>query len=357
MLKRWFLAMPPFWRWQLLGWTAHAVISLPLKVQSFGSFRAALVVTLVTSPVAVMLTGILRSFYVRLKLSPERPRQLVIPVLIGSTVAAAIDWGVASWAQRTIHLYPVLPVMLVGFTWLRGVQYLGWSALYFWILSTRASRERAINLVRAESAAHEAELQMLRAQIDPHFLFNSLNTVLAGLDRDPRALSGVVQGLADYLRYSLANRHTALVPLGEEYDAVMNYLVVEKARFRDDLEIDTHMDPGARGVPVPGVILQPLVENAIKHGYKVSPVPLRLRIAIYAEAGGGAVLEVSNSGRWIDAPARREAGDASGVGLESLRRRLTLLYKDTHRFDIVSDPDQVVVRITVPPASPLLQTA
>jgi hypothetical protein len=349
--------MPPFWRWQLVGWTFHGVVSLPFKVQAFGSLRAALVATLITTPVALVLTGIMRSVYVRLKLSPERPRQLVMPVLIASIAAAAIDWGIASWVQRTIELYPVQRVLLLGFTWLRGVQYIGWSALYFWILSTRASRERAVNLVRAESAAHEAELQMLRAQIDPHFLFNSLNTVLAGLDRDPRALSGVVQGLADYLRYSLANRHSALVPLGEEYDAVMNYLVVEKARFRDDLEIDAHMDPGARAVPVPGVILQPLVENAIKHGYKASPLPLRLRIAIHREADGGAMLEVANSGRWVDAPARREAGDASGVGLDSLRRRLTLLYKDTHRFDIVTDPDQVLVRITVPPASPLLKTA
>lgn len=349
--------MPPFWRWQLVGWTVHGVVSLPLKVEGFGSLRAALVATLVITPVAFILTGILRSVYVRLNLSPERPRELVIPVLIASTIAAAIDWGIISGAQRALDLYPASTVWLVGYTWLRGVQYLGWSTLYFWILSTQAARERAVNLVRAESAAHEAELQMLRAQIDPHFLFNSLNTVLAGLGRDQHALSGVVQGLADYLRYSLANRHSALVPLGEEYDAMMNYLVVEKARFRDDLEINAHMDPGARGVPVPGVILQPLVENAIKHGYKVSPLPLRLRIAIHAKAGGGATLEVANSGRWIQAPVKREAGDAGGVGLESLRRRLSLLYKDTHGFDVVTGPDDVVVRITVPPASALLQTA
>ena len=192
--------MPPVWRWQLVGWTVHGIVSLPLKVEGFGSLRAALVATLVISPVAFVLTGILRSVYLRLNLSPERPRELVIPVLIGSTIAAAIDWGIVTWAQRALDLYPASTVWLVGYTWLRGVQYLGWSTLYFWILSTLAARERAVNLVRAESAAHEAELQMLRAQIDPHFLFNSLNTVLAGLGRDQHALSGVVQGLADYLR-------------------------------------------------------------------------------------------------------------------------------------------------------------
>lgn len=328
-----------------MGWTVHAVVSLPLKIQGFGSVRAALIVTLVTSPVAVVLTGVLRSVYKHLKLSPERPRQLVLPVLIGSTVAATIDWGIATWAQQAIDLYPVQGAMLLGFTWLRGVQYLGWSTLYFWILSTFAARERAVTLVRAESAAHEAELQMLRAQIDPHFLFNSLNTVLAGLDRDPKSLTVVVQGLADYLRYSLAHRHSALVPLGEEFDAAANYLIVEKARFRDDLEFTAHIDDTARAASVPGVILQPLIENAMKHGYKTTTIPLRVRVDVRTGASGRVTIEVANSGRWIEPPSQRAAGDASGVGLESLKRRLALLYPEAHRFDIVKSADEVAVRI------------
>jgi len=156
--------------------------------------------------------------------------------------------------------------------------------------------------------------------------------------------------LADYLRYSLAHRHTAMVPLGEEFDAVLNYLLVEKARFREDLQIDSHIDPTARSVPVPGVMLQPLIENAVKHGVKSSPIPLKLRIHVRSASNGGAIVEVANSGRWIEPPVSRDAGDASGFGLESLKRRLTLVYAATHRFEISAGQNQVLIRIQVPPA-------
>src|SRR5262249_9222664 len=154
-------------------------------------------------------------------------------------------------------------------------------------------RERELALAHAESAAARAELQVLRAQVDPHFLFNALNTVLAGLDREPRALAPVVQGLADYLRYSLLNRKATFVSLGGEFGARMSYLVVEKARFREGLEIDGHFDEGVRSLAVPVVILQPLVENAVKHGYKSSPPPLRVRVHVTAVDGGGADIEVA----------------------------------------------------------------
>src|SRR5262249_39606964 len=129
--------------------------------------------------------------------------------------------------------------------WFRGVVYLTWSLLYFLIRQVIVSRERELALAHAESAAARAELQVLRAQVDPPFLFNALNTVLAGLDREPRELAPVVQGLADYLRYSLVNRKATFVSLGDEFEATMSYLVVEKARFREKLEVDGHLDQQA----------------------------------------------------------------------------------------------------------------
>ena len=188
-------------------------------------------------------------------------------------------------------------------------------------------------------------------------LFNALNTVLAGIGPDQERLTGVVQGLADYLRYSLLHRHAVMVPLGDEFDAALNYLVVEKARFRDGLLVHTHIDDLARAVSAPGVILQPLIENAVKHGYKSSPAPLRLAIDIRSKPDGGAVIDVTNSGRWVVPPAQRQEGDASGHGLESVKRRLALIYPDAHRFELLTAGEQVSVRIHLPSASALLQPA
>ncbi len=340
-----------FWRFQIVGWTIHGALTLPLKFIFFNSFSTSLLTSAIAEPVGFLQTWAMRALYQRLGLRIERPRRLVIWAVIICSAAALSDWVIAQPIHMLIRATAVTQWVLFAMTWNHAVQYVLWTILYFGIKTGMAARLRALNLARAESDAREAELRMLRAQINPHFLFNSLNTVLAGLRQDQQELAKVVQGLADYFRYSLAHRHEAMVPLGEEFDAAMNYLLVEKARYRDDLQLETHIDRDARGIPVPGVILQPLIENAVKHGNKSSPLPLRLRLNIRIVADGDVMVEVANSGRWIEPPAHREPGDAGGVGLESLARRLALLYPGRHRFDISKTGEEVVVRIQLPAAA------
>ena len=348
-----FADLPLFWRVQIAGWLAFSVLSIPVKAPFFGMEKA-IVVTVLREPLGFLFTIGLRWLYLRLKLSAERPLLMSVCMVPASLAVAAFDVFVVQFVP--------LPVVFGGlattaaFLFL-GIVYLTWSLLYFLIGQMITARERALTLARAEAAAHKAELSALRAQVDPHFLFNALNTVLAGLDRDPKALAPVVQGLADYFRYSLVHRHAAFVPLGDEFDATLNYLVVEKARFREGLLVDAQMDASARSLPVPAVILQPLVENAVKHGYKSSPKPLRIRVRVTAAPEGGADVEVANSGRWIEPPLRREAGDAGGAGLELLKKRLQLLYNGTHRFEIAAQDDEVSVRVHVPPPASGLRAA
>lgn len=349
--------LPLFWQLQLSGWAIHAVVTLPLKLLAFVSWRNVLLVSVVAEPVGFALTCLMRVTYTRLGLRADRGvRRLVIVVLACSLAAGVIDYLLSEPVTRWMGVQSSTLITL-GQTWLRLVQYVAWSFLYFWIKGTLAARERAVNLVRAEAAAREAEVRMLRAQLDPHFLFNALNTVLAGIRPDHEELTPVVQGLSDYLRYSLVNRHKVMVPLGDEFDAALNYLVVEKARFRDGLVVDTHIDDAARTVPAPGVILQPLIENAVKHGYKSSPVPLRLTIDIRSTSEGGAAIEVTNSGQWVEPVHGRHADTSSGYGVESVKRRLALVYPDAHRFDLTTTGEQVSVRIVLPPVSSLLETA
>lgn len=346
--------MPLFWRLQIAGWLVFVLLSLPLRVSFLGSVQRAILVSLYREPVGFLLTLALRFVYRRLRLGSERPVLLGACMVAASMTASGIDYGVGTLLDLPLHAVPSEKLATQGLFWFRSVIYVTWSLMYFLIRQVIAAREKALTLARSEAAAHQAELQFLRAQVDPHFLFNALNTVLAGLDRDPRALAPVVQGLADYLRYSLLNRHAAFVPLGDEFDATMNYLVVEKARFRERLEFEGRLDEAARALPVPVVILQPLVENAVKHGYKSSPLPLRIRVHVTAVPGGGAEMVVANTGRWIEPPVRREPGEASGAGLELVKRRLELLYRGTHRFQIDTDGDEVSVRIRLPEPAPSL---
>jgi two-component system LytT family sensor kinase len=334
----------------------HAVVTAPLKLLAFVSWRNAIVVTLVAEPIGFLLTCLMRVAYAHVGLRVERMRRLVSIVLLCSLAAGAVDYAVSEPLTRVMAIQSSSLITL-GQTWLRVVQYITWSFLYFWIKGAIVARERAVQLVSAEAAAREAEVRMLRAQLDPHFLFNALNTVLAGIRPDHEQLTPVVQGLSDYLRYSLVHRHKVMVPLGDEFDAALSYLVVEKARFRDGLVVHTHIDDAARRVSAPGVILQPLIENAVKHGYRSSPVPLRLTIDIRSTPAGGAAIEVTNSGRWVEPARGRNADTVSGYGVESVKRRLALVYPDAHRFDLTTTGEQVSVRIVLPAASSLLETA
>jgi two-component system LytT family sensor kinase len=135
------------------------------------------------------------------------------------------------------------------------------------------------------------------------------------------------------------------VPLGKEFEAMMNYLRIEKARFRDKLEVDCQIEDVARGVAVPGIILQPLVENAIKHGRQTSHTPLKIRVHVFCPDSESVRIEVSNAGSWLES---RNAEKPCGVGLENLRRRLDLLYPCRHKLEITNEDGWVKVLVCLP---------
>jgi two-component system LytT family sensor kinase len=174
---------------------------------------------------------------------------------------------------------------------------------------------------------------MLRSHINPHFLFNALNTVLSESDGNQR-LTLVVRGLSDYMRYALANRQNLFVPLMQEAEALARYSDVEQARFGGTLSIQIAIDPNTRELPVPGVFMQPLVENAIKYGRESCEETLRIVVQTGIK-NRTLHIKVSNSGAWVP-PSAAPLDRPSGAGLSILRRQLELLYP--------GDPSSVLAR-------------
>jgi hypothetical protein len=352
-LRSRILRIPLFWRLQIIGWTLFGVLTMPLKISAFDSAPYALLATLCREPAALLLTSGFRLVYRRLNLKVDQSTRLAAWVILLALLASTIDALLGMALDTAIH--PTAAAQgAFGVFCFRCMLFCCWSFLYFWLRDQIEARQHLLNLARAKTAAQDAELLMLRAQVAPHFLFNSLNTILAGLERQPLALIPVVQGLADYFRFTLTTRHDAFIPLGDEFDAIVNYLRVEKARFRESIQIESFIDEAARSILVPGVFLQPLVENALKYGHRTSPTPLRLRVSAETLADGSVVAAVANSGDWIEPLPVRPLKDAGGHGLAILRRRLELLYRGQAEIKVSSSPanDSVIVQVRIPASNP-----
>lgn len=335
LTKQW-----PFWQVQCAGWFVFAVITFPLKWIVFGSIYAALVVTVYREGVGLLVTSGMHFVYQRFyreQMAWFRLGALILLVsLVGTAVQATLCFAfhdILDFEEEKIFKEGVVFAVI----YFRAGLSLGWSLLYFGCKLYDEREGRKLRIARTE-------LQLLRAQINSHFLFNALNTILSALELGRKNLREMLQALADYLNYSLRNRHDTLVTLGDEVDALADYLILEKARIGSTLDISMRIDERARAVPVPGIILQPLVENAIKFGRETSPKGTCIRVDIAID-GTSLVIEVANMGRWIPAARERTSG---GVGLENIRARLALHYTGSYHMETTAEEEWVCVRILLP---------
>ncbi|HUF25427.1 MAG TPA: histidine kinase, partial [Gemmatimonadaceae bacterium] len=214
----------------------------------------------------------------------------------------------------------------------------------------RLYRERRVRAAELANQLTSAQLQVLKMQLQPHFLFNTLNAIAELVHEDAEAADRMITRLGDLLRLSLDRSGEQEVPLRQELDFLGAYLEIEQTRFRDRLSIEMDIAPETLDASVPNLLLQPLVENAIKHG--TSACAARGRITITATLRGGELrIEIRDNGRGLPHPAvLRE-----GVGLRNTRARLVQLYGDHHGFSLRNSTDGgAVVAIEIPyrPAPP-----
>ncbi len=332
--------LPNFWRFQLAGWLLFSLGNTVFKALVLGNVRMAVISTLFQDTFGFLLTLLLYAYFHRLPQGMLASR-IALRVTVACLLVTAIDivWfesiRSALFSEHELILRGTRGLLAVALN--RFLVYSCWSFLYFWI-------KAALAHLAAVSAANTAQLQALRAQLNPHFLFNALNSIAAEADDNPRAVKALAHELANYLRYSLAHRHADNVTLAAEIEAMTHYLNVEKARFEERLHFSIEVTQEARATLVPGFFLQPLVENAVKHVLRTSPVAMRILIRA-ACADGMLRIEVGNTGVWREAGP---AADHQGFGLESIRARLKLLYPARHRFDIAHGDGWVNVTIEIP---------
>ncbi len=324
-----------FWILQTIGWSGYFFLrSLSGFANSMGWMW--LVHTVLLTLSGYSLTLLLATLFRRLiKLKPVWTMALSLAaVMLASSMFSVIEtWSYATFLKPDSEPAGIeyLGAILLNFTLLAA-----WAALYYGINYFLLLEEQIDQRERLENQASSAQLAMLRYQLNPHFLFNTLNSIstLVLLKQTDRA-NAMLARLSSFLRYTLANEPTAKVTLAQEVETLKLYLEIEKMRFEDRLRPHFRIEPDTIGARLPSLLLQPLIENAIK--YAVTPREEGADIWLTARRIGPKVLiEVADNGVGGDGAAIA-ASPSTGVGLANIRDRLGQAYGEDHRFEAKSN--------------------
>ena len=333
--------LSPFWKLQLIGWSGFYVA---MAFSRMGRFPLSY---MLTAKVALTLLGVAASLALRAVLRPLLARQVPLARVVAVSVIASYVLAAVWTAAFNLIDMPIARAIIGGDWNIRSVAALfggtvyhafslvAWGFLYLGIKHHRAWQEERERALRAEAAAADARLRALQYQLNPHFFFNTLNAISTLIvERRNDDAAAMIARLGEFLRATLERDVTTCVSLGDELGFVQRYLDIEQIRFEDRLTVRLDIAEDAYTATVPLLILQPLVENAIRHG--IAPL----------ERGG--TLDIAARVRedpqqaWLDITIENDAPDLAlsadahdgmrGIGLTNVRERLAMLYGERYRL-------------------------
>jgi signal transduction histidine kinase len=265
---------------------------------------------------------------------------------------AILVLGVLHTAVQLIGYIVIRPFGDVhGVAWLPGALlswwavYLVWNIFYMAVLSLRRANRLEAESLRLEISAKDAELRALQAQVNPHFFFNSMNSVRALIYEEPDAAALMIDQLASVMRYALQSGQHDTVPLAAEIEAVQAYLAIEKIRFEERMQVSVEIGLGLEQVRIPPMALQTLVENAVKYGVEASPTGSEIRIRAQRMDDGMVHIEIANLGAILP------FANSTKVGLVNTRKRLALALGSNANLDLTENSGWVRATMTLPEAA------
>ncbi len=331
----------------VVGWVpvAGVLVSLLVLAGARWGAAAALVVPLVPPFASVCLSSwyACRAFPLQ-----EAPLPLVLGTQVGGAALSSALWTFMArqWATTLDAWFPgIAPLMQREaplFLGLGALLYLLSATLHYVIVALDEQQAAERRALEVKVLAREAELTALRAQLQPHFLFNSLNSISALTAVDAEGARRMCLLLADFLRRSLTLGARPLITVGDELTLVSSFLAVEKVRFGSRLEVELRVDDGAGPCLIPPLLLQPLVENAVSHGIA------------HAIGGGAVVIEARRGGERLEIAVanpcdpERPHRPGTGVGLANVRRRLEALHGGAARMTVRDEPTAFRVELSLP---------
>ena len=334
-----------FWRLQALGWGGAMLLramSSLANEQPLSFLIIVLVATFTGFSISLILSVIFRALIGRKPLVTWGATALVLAVAV-SLYAFVDSWMISLYRPSSD---PGFASLFLGVFYLDLTLLGAWSALYYAINFFLQVEEQNDRLLSLENQATSAQLAMLRYQLNPHFLFNTLNSISTlVLLKQTEPANAMLTRLSSFLRHTLVTQPGGKVTVAQEVETLKLYLDIERMRFEERLQTDFRVEEKASKAQIPSMLLQPLMENAIKYG--VSPLEEGAEISLLAQIVGPRLrITVSDSGPGVDVGgvaddlpavmATHKRRNSTGVGLANIRDRLAQAYSDDHRFEIRS---------------------
>jgi two-component system, LytTR family, sensor kinase len=345
-----------FWTLHIGGWLAYALsqyLGTLIYDEKYEQMHGYLTVIAIATVSGFLLSLELRYIYQRLW---GRSPYLIVSVALLSCYVFALVWRViinSAYLQYTsdsMEWEMKSALEFFGNAMHSSYLLLCWTGIYFGIKYYESAQLQREASLRAAALAQEAQLKMLRYQLNPHFLFNTLNAISTLiLDNENRTANQTVMRLSEFLRYTLDQDPMKKVTLRQEIEAMNLYLTTERLRFGERLKLEFAIEERALEALVPSLLLQPLIENAVK--FAVSPSEQGGTIRVEGRARGAMLeLAVSDDGPGLPPGARGSATPASGrgVGLRNTRERLAVLYEDRHRFATLDNKPGLRIEVGLP---------
>ncbi|MFM2370949.1 MAG: hypothetical protein RIS85_671 [Pseudomonadota bacterium] len=353
-----------FWRLQILGWGGAMLLRAMSSIANAQpwSFLVIVVIATITGfSISLILSVIYRALINRRPLVTWGVTALSLSIAVG--LYAFIDsWVISLYRQGGDASFAQL---FLGVLYLDLTLLISWTGLYYAINFFLQVEEQTDQLMRLEAQATSAQLAMLRYQLNPHFLFNTLNSISTlVLLKQTEPANAMLSRLSSFLRYTLVNEPTARVTVAQEIETLKLYLDIELMRFEERLRTEFRIDDAVRNALMPSLLLQPLVENAIK--YAVGPMEYGAEITIEAQLVGPMLrVTVSDTGPGLSPGTDPStvfgvSSASTGIGLANIRDRLLQAYGENQRFDISNRPEggfQVVLELPFEPREPEISPA
>lgn len=343
-----------FWILNISGWLLlYIAILLFCYPNKFGDLKIVYSVA-ITYFSAFGITLILRPFFIRIY-KKQRPIIYSFLIIVLISVFASHFWYFLDitltyliTGDPTFNNMKIA-VVEADIIVLRVPVLVAWSGLYFVI---RLWNDLVIEKEHAEKAdllAQKAQLQMLRYQLNPHFLFNALNSIRALVEEDKEKAKKIITELSEFLRYSLVSKNNLMVDFSDELEAIMHYIEIQKIRYEEKLEVFIDIQPETEKFKILSFLIYPLVENAVKYGMKTSKLPVKVWLNVELNNGSFRV-DVINTGKWINGNSSVNSIDrGTGTGIENVRKRLKNAFGSNFSFDIKEENDTVIITLQIKP--------